>query len=186
MKGNCDYQPPGIIEYGKTGTGQVLFNIERNDKEIDGEMHENWDFDYAEIPSFKRDDIIAAVIRSRYSQYQAESILSNFNKGEGIIEFMRFQNFRDLAKAVAEGHYLKRELQEFWDRKIIQVTLPFSETLKGGKWETLADYALKAKNNFTIDVKNNTAYVFVSWLLPDHTAVLVADNDVKLTKLPGL
>jgi hypothetical protein len=103
MKGNCDYQPPGILEYGKTGTGQVLFNIERNDKEIDGEMYENWDFDYAEIPSFKRDDIIAAVIRSRYSQYQSESIISNYQRGIEIDEYIEFQTWRKIAKAIANN-----------------------------------------------------------------------------------
>jgi hypothetical protein len=186
MKGNCNYQPNGIIEYGKTGTGQVLFNIERNDRDVDGDIHENWDFDYAEIKSFRRDDIVSAVIRSRYTQDQAEAVLANFNHGHDVELFMRFQNFRDLAKAVADGRHLKNELQEFYDRKIIRITMPFSDTLQGGKWEALADYALKAKNNFTVDVLNNVAHVYVSWLLPDHAVALGADPEVTISEHPGL
>lgn len=106
MKGNCNYQPQPVIEYGKTGTGQVLFNIERNDKE--GE--ESWDYDYVEVANFKRETIVAAIVRSKYTQDQSEAILMNVLADEDTGEFAEYQSFRKLAENVADGEHLKEEL----------------------------------------------------------------------------
>ena len=110
MKGNCNYQPPAIIKYGETGTGQVLWNIERTDKTEDGKLIENWNFDYCEVNNFNRETIISGVIRSKYSQNEVEAITSNFLQGKDTQEFSDYQTFRQFAKYVADGKVLKTDI----------------------------------------------------------------------------
>lgn len=186
MKGNCNYQPAGLIEYGKTGTGQVLFNIERNDLEVDGEMRENWDFESVEVNNFNRDTIVAAVIRSRYSQDEAEGLLADYAKGVNLMECIRFQNWRDLAKAVGDGKHLKSEVQGFYDRKIIEVKLPFTDTLSGQKYATLADRMLKQGVPKFVDLDNNQVCVYVTYVNESDAQALATDSNVGMTEYSGL
>lgn len=114
MTGNSDYQPEGIIRYGVTGLGQVLFLIERNDRtNEDGSTRESWDFNYAEVAGFDSETIINAVIREKYSQSQVEAIFANHLAGTDTGQYAAFQQWREMAKAVASGKYLKKELEGF-------------------------------------------------------------------------
>ena len=181
MKGNCDYQPPGTIEYSKTGTGQVLFNIERNDKEVEGETHENWDFDFCEVPNFKRETIIAAVVRSRYTQDEAEAILANYAQRKDVREYLAFQEWRNLAKSVASGKHLKSELSEHYEKQLIQVKMPFSFAETGGKYEALADRVLKLMCPHEITKEDGVEYV-TTWLVyiePEHQHIQT-DTDLEI------
>ena len=188
MKATATEQPGTFFRYGNTQAGQVPFNIRQGTQTNPDEnvQNQHWEYDYVEVAENTRNEIISAVIRSKYPQNAAEALLANFQKGEKIVEFMQFQNFRDLAKAVAAGKRQATELEEFYNRKVIEITLPFNETLAGGKYAALADYALKAKNFSVADVQNNIARVYVSWLLPQHSQLLANDTAVTITEHQGI
>jgi len=116
MIGSCTQLPAtNIVRYGNTGRGQVLFLFERNDRiEEDGKTTENYDFRYVEVNDFKRETIIDAVIREKYSQSAAEAILANYLAGEDEGEYAEFQRWRKLAKAVSDGNWLKKDLENYF------------------------------------------------------------------------
>lgn len=182
MKAQNTTQPARILKYKNPNIGQVHYLVERND--IDGE--ENWDSQYVIVSGFDRNTIISAIIRDKYTANEVEAILANAAKGEGIKEFMQFQNWRDLAKSVADGSYLKDDLQSILDRQIIQVEMPFASTLAGGDLESLSDYAVKAGIKSHIDVLNNKATVYLSFLLPDHQAALENHPSVTISYHKGI
>lgn len=112
MTGNCNTRPDGILRYYPPGLGQIRFLIERNDKTNEsGNLIESWDFEYAELSAgFDREQIINDVIRARYSQSQVEAIFANYLSGTDTGEYASFQRWRNVAKAVADGKYLKSEI----------------------------------------------------------------------------
>lgn len=112
MTGNCSTKPERLIPYGKTGAGQVLFLAVRNDRvDQDGKLQESWDFEYVEVPDFGRSTIIDRIIRSRYPQDRVEAITQNHLSGEDQGEWAQLQTWRRLAKLVADGTYLKEDLE---------------------------------------------------------------------------
>jgi hypothetical protein len=130
MNGNCNYQPPATVPYSNTGGGQVNFLVSRNDKEdADGKIQENWDYQAAEVPDFKRETIIAAIIREKYSQHAVEAILNNHLAGTDAGEFAQLQNWRNLAKAVADGAYLKEDLAGILSEEVIDRLTEIDQTL---------------------------------------------------------
>ena len=141
MKANSTQEPERIVKYKDPNTGMVNYLVQRKDTE----ESENWDFRCVEVFSFDKDSIIDAVIRDKYKQSAVEAIISNFIKCDKLVELMQFQNWRDMAKQIADGKYTIEELQSILDRKIYVIDLPFADTLMGGKYEALADYVLKAK-----------------------------------------
>jgi hypothetical protein len=131
MKGNCNYQPPAQTNYGNTGGGQVNFLLERNDKtDAIGAITESWDYEVAEVTDFKRNTVITAIIRERYSADAVEAIINNHLTGEDAGEFAKLQNWRNLAKAVADGKYLKTDLQETMSAEVIDRLTEIDETLQ--------------------------------------------------------
>lgn len=183
MRGNCNHQPESPIKYGVTGAGQVLFNVEKNNRDVDGEVVENWDFDYVEVSDFTANTIVSAVVRSKYSQNEIDAIVANADSDP--LSYMRYQNYRRVAERVASGTYAKESLNDVTG-VIIEIVMPFSETLSGGTYEGLADYALKAGNKTVADVANDEARVYVRYLLDTHRNILEAADDVLITELDGL
>ncbi len=186
MKATATNQPGPFIRYGQSQAGQVTFNVQKTEQPDSEDTNDRWEYDFVEVGENRRDKIIQAVIRSKYKQDDVEALLANFQKGKKIVEFMQFQNFRDLAKAVADGKYLAAELEEFYNRKVFEIHMPFSETLNGGNYASLADYTIKAKIYSVADVQNNIAYVYVSWILPDHLTLLESDAAVSIIEHPGI
>jgi hypothetical protein len=186
MKATATQKPEPFLRYGHTRAGQVTFNVQQTEQPDPEDTNERWEYDYVEVPENQRNKIITAIIRSKYNQDSVEALMANFQKGEKMVAFMQFQNFRDLAKAVASGQHLATELEEFYNRKVYEIELPFNETLAGGKYAALADYALKAKNFSVADVPNKIARVYVSWLLPDHSQLLANDPAVTITEHQGI
>lgn len=129
MNGNCNYQPPATVPYSNTGGGQVNFLVSRNDKvEPDGKIQENWDYQVAEVSDFKRETVIAAIIREKYSQHAVEAILNNHLAGTETEEFAQLQNWRNLAKAVADGKYMKTDLQEILSTEMSSRLIELEDT----------------------------------------------------------
>lgn len=132
------------------------------------------------------EQVASAIIRDRYTPEQVGQLLSSFTKGEDVIAFMRYQNWRKLAKQAAAGAFEKAEFAAILESEIINVEIPFSETLQGGKYEALADYALKARVNTYPDPVHNVVKVYLSYLLPEHRQALEADNEVIITNHKGI
>ena len=105
MKGNSNNKPENFSLYGNTGRGQVNFNIEQNNN-----VQESWDYDVVEVNDFKRETVIAAIIREKYSQHAVEAILNNHLAGTDTGEFAQLQAWRNVAKSVADGVVLKVDL----------------------------------------------------------------------------
>ena len=130
MKANCNYEPPAINKYGNTGGGQVNFMVLRNDKAGEnGETIENWDYEVAEVPDFKRETIISAIIREKYSQHAVEAIINNHLAGTDAGEFAQLQNWRNMAKAIADGIYKAEELAPVLNVKTEDTISELEETL---------------------------------------------------------
>ena len=186
MKGNCDYKPAGLIKYGNTEAGQVLFNIERNDKDIDEELHENWDYDYCIVPDFRRESIISSVVRMRYSQNDVEAILANFAQRKDVLEYLKFQEWRNLAKSVAEGKHLKSELTEHYEKELIQVKMPLSFVLSGGKYELLADRVLKVVVPYELITEDGVEMVtaWLGYIEPEHE--IIQDDEEVVVSMVSL
>jgi hypothetical protein len=109
MKGNSNKQPDAIVQLGNKV--QVRWNITRNDRTgMDGIVTESWDYDYADCSGSSYPELVEAVIRHKYTQGQAEAILSNYLDGKHTEEYMAFQQHRALAKAVATGVSLKADI----------------------------------------------------------------------------
>jgi len=128
MKGNCNYEPPATTNYGNTGGGQVNFLVERNDKTADGVITESWDYEVAEVTDFKRETVIASIIRERYSQNAVEAIINNHLTGDDAGEFAQLQSWRSLAKAVADGKYMKTDLQEILSAEVFSRLIELEDT----------------------------------------------------------
>lgn len=130
MKGNSNYQPPAQIPYGISGVGQVLFLVEQNNiVNADGSETESWDYEMAVTPKFERDSIITAIIRERYTQDQVEAIINNHLAGTDTGEFAQLQNWRNMAKAVADGAYLKEDLTQILSSEVIDRLTEIDQTL---------------------------------------------------------
>ena len=99
-KGNSNKQPESIERYGNKW--QVRWDIKQNDKtDEDGNTVESWDYYFANCDGNSYEAIIEGIIRSAYSQSQVEAILANYLEGNDNGEYIQFQQFRKLAKAVA-------------------------------------------------------------------------------------
>lgn len=100
-KGNSNSQPERLQKTGETY--QVRWNIQRNDRTLDDQTIESWDYNYADCKGSSRADIIEGIIRSVYTQSEVEAILSNYLEGNNSSDYVSFQRLRKLAKAVADN-----------------------------------------------------------------------------------
>lgn len=89
------------------GNGYINFLIEQ--VENDGEV--TFHYESAVYTSTDRNHLIEAIIRDKYSQFEVEAITQNFLADEDKGEFATFQRWRKLAKLVADGTYLKAEIE---------------------------------------------------------------------------
>ncbi len=135
---------------------------------------------------YDTDKITASIVRCLYSPEHIEELLSSFTKGEEIIEFMRYQNWRKIAKLAASGAFEKAEFAEILQSEIIEVEMPFASTLSGGEFEAMADYTVKAKINTYADVVNNKVKAYLSFITQEHLQQLEASTNVTITYHPGV
>lgn len=138
------------------------------------------------VDPYDIDKLIASIVRCLYSPEQIEELFSAFTKGEEVIEFMRYQNWRKIAKMAASGAFEKTDFDEILQSEIIEVEMPFASTLSGGEFEALADYALKAKINTYADVVNNKVKVYLAFITTEHLQQLEASTDVTITYHSGV
>jgi len=178
MKGNSNTQPERLQKLGNYW--QIRWNIVRNDKtDEDGNTHESWDYDYANCENPYRNGIIEGVIRSKYTKDEVEAILSNAYDRKDMLEYMKFQAWRETAKEVADNVPITQ-------RQRIQVKMPFSFAEAGGKYEALADRIMKLGCPYEISKVDGVEYV-TTWLLyieEEHMHIQTdPDLEIKLIEL---
>lgn len=177
MKGNSNTQPERLKKLGNYW--QVRWNIVRNDKtDEDGNTFKSWDYEYANCISPYRKEIIVGIIRSKYSQDEVEAILSNAYKSKDMIEYLKFQAWRETAKEVAD----KKEVSA---KQMIQVKMPLSFVLADGKYEAFSNRVLKMGFPYEITVENDVEMVttWVNTILSEHKSVIGDDPDVEISQI---
>lgn len=90
------------------GCGLINYMVE--EVEIDGEKM--YQYESTEYASTQRDHLIEVIIRDRYSQSKVEAITQNYLINEDTGEFAEFQRWRKISKIVADGGFLKSEIEE--------------------------------------------------------------------------
>lgn len=106
MKANYDQMPSPIEPVGN-GSFLINYNIE----EVTKEDRTSFDCDQVLIwnePT--REKIISAIVREKYSQDHVEAITANYLAGHDTQELAAFQVYREVAKKVASGIYLKTDI----------------------------------------------------------------------------
>lgn len=180
MTGSSSSQPNALQAIGRQI--QVRWNIERKDITTeDGKVIENWKYEYTNINSQDLSAIIAGVIRSRYTQDEAEAILANYAQRKDISEYLKFQEWRNLAKSVAAGKTLKEELVEHYEKQLIRVKMPLAFVLSSGKYEVLADRVMKLMCPYEISIENSIEIVTVwlGYIEPEHQHIQT-DPDLEI------
>lgn len=178
MRGNSKTQPERLVQIGQQT--QVCWNITRNDRPTieGGEVLENWDYEYANCAGSSYADIVEGVIRSKYTDSQVEAILANFAARRKVLEHLQYQAFRTLAKQVAASEPITVQ-------KVIEVKMPLSFVLVGGKYEVLADRILKFGSPYEVSVTAGIEMV-TFWLKevnPEHAQVIASDAEVLVTEI---
>lgn len=177
MKGNSNTQPERLKKLGNIW--QIRWNIIRNDRtDENGNTYESWDYEYANCKNPYKEGIIEGIIRSEYSQDEVEAILSNAYERKNMLEYLKFQAMRELAKEVALNDTISTKQK-------IQVKMPLSFVLSGGKYEALADRVLKIGFPYEITIENDVEMVTVwfNTVLPEHGSLIGNDPDVLINQV---
>lgn len=172
-KGNSESEPKVLEKIGSKY--QVRWNIQRNDKKDDeDEVRESWDYDYANCNGTRYADIVEGIVRSVYSQSQVEAILSNFSQKKKVLEYLKFQAWRETAKEIASGISVSV-------KQMIEVKMPLSFVLSGGRYEVLADRVLKLNCPYEISIEEGVEMVtmWLAYIEPEH-AHIKNDEEVEI------
>jgi len=58
-----------------------------------------------------RNEVISAIIRDKFTADQVEAIMANYMAGDDSGQMLEYQRWRNLAKAAANGAWLKSDLE---------------------------------------------------------------------------
>ena len=94
----------------------IHFNIE-DKTDVEGNAYQEADEVTVNDP-LNRSEVISAIIRDKYSADQVEAIIANYMAGDDD-QMIEYQRWRNLAKAVADGLYLKSELEDYLVAEIV-------------------------------------------------------------------
>jgi hypothetical protein len=145
----------------------------------DDDREESYNYNFVDIPDTNRATIISAIIRTRYTADQESAILRKKHAGEDVIDFVKYRDFVNYAKAAADG----LDLSGYHQATVFELIIPFELTLAGGDYYALADYALKSGIPYETDVIDGLAKVYPSWLKPEDQAAIESDPRVQLNVL---
>jgi hypothetical protein len=152
---------------------QFRYNFAEN---VDEEGNIVFLYEYVNVKKNDRDLIISAIIRTRYSSDEVEAILRKYANKEDVLDYIQYNHFACIAKAYADGN----DVTELKTRQVIEISMPFSITLSGEDYSSLADRMLKSGAHYQADVITDTVKVYVSWILPADEALLTADDRVSI------
>ena len=87
----------------------LRYNVETSENE-EGQMVYKADEVKVFDPS-NRAEVISVIIRDKYSADQVEAIMANYMAGDDQGQMLEYQRWRKLAKAAADGSWLKSDLE---------------------------------------------------------------------------
>lgn len=135
-----------------------------------------FNFKYANVVENTRDSIINAIIRQRYTSDNETALLRNKISGGGgdSLAFLRYNNWVDYAKGVADGIDLTPIKEETKYEIIIPLNLCDLNADYGG----MAFQTLVKNIVFEADAINNVAKAYPSWVLESDLAIISQDPRV--------
>ena len=176
MKTNSKHLPQRILAIGRM-QHHINYALTVG---VDEDGNTDYNYETALINGDATHDmIVQSIIADKYS-FEAElALINNFNMDKQVDEYMSYMQFRQLAKWIAEEErLLTAEEVETHNAtlKKIKITIPLSKVVDGGVYAPLADMLIKTKAIHTTIV--DKVVVYLSYLLPEHRALLEADPDV--------
>jgi uncharacterized protein Usg len=181
MKSNSNNQPD-IIFTLLNGNYHINYCV----NETINEGISTFDYNTVEIegtPDYGK--IITAIIRENYSLDAELAIMNAFAEGEKVDEYINFQNWRSMAKWIAENilNGVSITKQAFDEKQAtmsnIIITMPVELLLTGGRYETLANDMLKKKVPWQL-TSDGKATAYLGYILPQHLAILQSDSQVTI------
>lgn len=174
MKTQSDIQIQPIQHLGN-GYFYVHFLI----REIETEDGIKYEAETVKLKGYPTKDMVyQAVIHSRYTDSDIADILADQAIQRNADRYVQYLGWREIAKAVSEEITGYDDLKAIADQQKYVVTLPFSDTLSGGKYQELADRMLKLKVPYQVDTENNKVTVYLSTIYPGDAQVLGQDQNV--------
>jgi hypothetical protein len=181
MKSNSNSQPEIILNLGN---GNFHVNYCLDAIETEGVISYNYNtVEISGIPDYGK--IITAIIREMYSLDAELAVMNAFSEGEKVDEYINFQNWRSMAKWIAENIIngaivTKADFDDHYDTmSSIIITMPVVLLLTGGRYETLANDMLKKKVPWQLQ-EDGTAKAYLGYILPEHLAILQSDPEVTI------
>jgi len=174
MKSNADQQPDRIYSIGENKY-HFVFNLEA----IEIEGRASFNYDVVEINSTDYEEIVRALIADKYSQADETALINNFNADKSVEEYVNYQHYREVCKLIAqpENLFTSDQIQQLYAQtRKIKITLPLGKVVSGGAYFMLADMMMKKRAIFSST--DTTVTAWVSFLLPEHQAILQADPEV--------
>ena len=109
MNNQSKQQPERLTPYTEPiGCGHINYLVEQIEK--DGEQW--YQYQSAQYASLDRGHVIEAIIRDKYTQSQVEAITQNHMSGDNHDEFIDLQRWRRIAKLVADGVFMKSDIEQ--------------------------------------------------------------------------
>jgi len=179
MKSNSNSQPDILLNLGN-GNYHVNYCLEA--VEAEGVITYNYNtVEVSGVPDYGK--IITALIREKYSLDAELAVMNAFSEGEKVDEYIEFQNWRSMAKWIAENIIngaivTKADFEEhFATMNSIIIIMPVELLLTGGRYEALANDMLKKKVHWQLQ-EDGTAKAYLGYILPEHLAILQSDPQV--------
>lgn len=178
MRTNSKSLPQRLLDLGN-GKYHINYNVVQSEDE-NGDPEFN--YDTATIngePTY--DNIVIGIISEKYSTFQEAALINNYNEDSNTDEYVDYLQYRELAKHIASQENLltSEQIDEFKDSiKKIKVTIPIVKVLTGNIYADLADMLLKKRAIYS--ATDTHVKVYLSYLLPEHRAILEADEEVTI------
>jgi hypothetical protein len=138
-----------------------------------------FNFKYIDVVENVRDTIIVSLIRLRYTQDQENALLRQKLMGISSIEFLKFNNYVNYSKAVADG----LDLTAIKAATAFEIIIPLDLCNMGADYGSMAFETIIKNITFEADALNNVGKAYPSWLDPTAQAVLQSDPRVSLSQV---
>jgi len=180
MRTNAKHPPLRLLDLGN---GQYHFNHSIEVTTGDDGLP---DYNYEAVlvngePTYNM--LVIAMIADRYSTAQEIALINNFNADKDVQAYVDYQRYRELSKLIATSQdLLTKSDVDSLNASIskIKITLPIEKVVVGGPYASLADLLMKKKAIFAASDTHVT--VWVSYLLPAHEAILLADPEITIER----
>lgn len=179
MKGNrikIENENTPVTETQKLTDGTYQFRYDFTEVEATEESPASFNYAYVNIADLSRGTIITAIIRTRYTADHEAAVVRKKQANEDVIDFVKYNNFVNYAKAAADGN----DLAEFKQKSVYEITIPINLTLAGGDYEPLADKSIKLNIPFESNAIEGYAKAYPSWLDETDQQAIEADQRVEI------